>query len=176
MPTKRSEKVKLYLVIALAVAAALVAYFSFVHKGKATPVKVAGRPPQEVKYKGYKIEKTRPQRLQATRFSSAEPLNLDIRDIFAPVELPAEPEPAVETKKEQTIKKIAKQIPAPTVTLDLQGTILGGKIPLAIINDKFFKVGQKIGDYQIVRITPNTVYLKAGRHRKVIWVLNPAHK
>ena len=71
MPTKTSEKVKLYLVIALAVAAALVAYFSFVHKGQDTPVKVAGRPPQEVKYKSYKIEKTRPQRLPATRFPSA---------------------------------------------------------------------------------------------------------
>ena len=47
---------------------------------------------------------------------------------------------------------------------------------MAIINDKFVQTGEKIGGYKVVRITPNTVYLRAGRHQKVIKVLTPAEK
>ena len=70
----------------------------------------------------------------------------------------------------------AKQTPALAVTLELKGTILGGKNPMAIINDKFVRTGEKIGGYKVVRITPNTVYLRAGSHQKVIKVLTPAEK
>ena len=44
------------------------------------------------------------------------------------------------------------------------------------MNNKFFRVGEKIGGYRIVAIAPNTVYLKAGRHQKVIRVLDAAQK
>ena len=174
MPTKRSEKVKQYLVIALAVIAALVAYFSFFRSGKDTPVKAAARPRPEAKVDLKKIEIPRLQGPKTIRIPSDALLNFKIRDIFAAAALP--PEPEVEKKQKPAEKKNTGQKAAPTIRLDLQGTIIGGNNPLAIINNQFLGVGEKIGDYQIVAIAPNTVHLKAGRHQKVIRVLNPGQK
>ena len=82
MPTQRSEKFKLYLVIVLAVTGAIVAFFRFVPKGKDVRENVAGSPPQELKLSVQKIKKTRPRRPTATRFPSDEFLNTDVRDIL----------------------------------------------------------------------------------------------
>lgn len=172
MPTKRSEKIKQYIVIALAVVAVVVAYFRFFHKGTPPRADVAARPQPQGKVNLQKAEKPRPQMPPAAPFPVEDFLNPDVRDIFEPGVLP--PDPGVEKKAEG--EKGAGPKAAPTVGLDLQGTIIGGKSPLAIINNKFFRVGEKIGSYRIVAIAPNTVYLKAGRHQKVIRVLEPAQK
>jgi hypothetical protein len=172
MPTKKSEKVKLYLVVALAAVAVLIAYFTFVHNGKDAPVKAAGLPQPVVKVDLKKIEKPRLQGPENVRIPSDAYLNLEIRDIFTAAAL--SPEPEVKKKKKRAVRKTVRPIPPPAVNLDLQGTIIGGRKPMAIINNKFLGVGEKIGDYQIVAIAPNTVHLKAGPHKKVIRVLNPA--
>lgn len=174
MPTKKSEKIKQYIVIVLAVTAVVVAYFRFFYKPKAAGVGRAARPQAAEKVNSPKIEKPRSQMLQADRFPADEFLNPDVRDIFALAATP--PEPEEEKNKKAAEKKAAGQKPAPAVAMDLQGTILGGKRPLAIINNKFFSVGEKIGSYRIVAIAPNTVYLKAGRHQKVIRVVEPAKR
>jgi hypothetical protein len=179
MPQKASdisEKVKLYLVIALALAAASIAYFRFIHKKNDTGVTVTGPPPAEVTFDISQIAKTEDRRPQAPGLPLYDSLNGDIKDIFEPVKPAIEPKPAIQTKLEPPPAGTAKQTTAPEVTLELKGTILGGNNPMAIINDKFVRTGEKIGDYQVVKITPNSVYLKAGSHQKVIQVLNPARK
>ncbi len=45
---------------------------------------------------------------------------------------------------------------------------------MAIINNKFVRIGEKIGEYKIVSIDPNEVLLKSGRHEKVLKVLTPS--
>jgi len=47
---------------------------------------------------------------------------------------------------------------------------------MAIINDKFVQMGEKIGGYQIVRIDPNEVLLRSDSHEKVLQVLTPSDK
>jgi hypothetical protein len=174
MPTKRSEKIKLYIVAALAVIAAVVAYIRFIHKGQDVPVIAADRPQPTAKLELPKIEKPQPHGPRSARFPSTEFFDLKIRNIFEPAALPPEPK-APEKKKPGKIKNAAPK-PAPSLSLDLQGTITDGENPLAIINNKFYRVGQKIGDYRIVAIAPNTVYFEAGRHQKVVRVFNPEQK
>jgi hypothetical protein len=184
MPTGRSEKIKLYLVIVLAVAAVILAYFRFIHKKNDVVVSTTGPPSEEVKFDIQQIVKPKARRRQAPRLPLHDSLSGDIRDIFAPVKPAIEPKPPIQTKQapapvdtaKQAPAPIAKQTPAPAVTLELKGTITGGKNSMAIINDKFVRPGEKVGDYEVIRITPNTVYLKAGSHQKVIEVLTPAEK
>lgn len=66
--------------------------------------------------------------------------------------------------------------PAPPLNVELKGTIVGGNEPLALINDKFVRLGEKVGEYQVIGITPSAVHLKAGDHRKVIHVMPGAVK
>ena len=186
MPTEKSEKIKLYLVIALAVAAVILAYFRFIHKKNDGVVNTTRPPSEEVKFDIHQIAKTSARRRRAPRLPLDDSLSGGIRDIFVTVIPVIEPEPPVRTKQKKapsdTAKKepapldTARQTPAPVVTLELKGTILGGNKPIAIINDKFVRIGEKIGGYEVVRITPNTAYLRAGRHQKVIEVLTPAGK
>lgn len=186
MPTERSEKIKLYLVIALAVAAVILAYFRFIHKKNDTGVNTTSPPSAELKFDIQQIVRPKARRRQAPRLPLHEPLSGDIRDIFAPVKPAIEPKPPIQTKQAPALVNTVKQAPAPidtakqtpalAVTLELKGTILGGNKPIAIINGKFVRTGEKIGGYEVVRITPNTAYLRAGRHQKVIKVLTPAGK
>ena len=163
MPTKKSEKLKLYIVVGLALVAAVVAYFRFIHKNNAPDAGIATPPPQEVKFDVSQIQKTKPTRPREIRLPVNESLSINIRDIFSPVQLPAESEPLIE----------AEQAPVPTGVLELKGIIMGGEKPMAVINDKFVLMGEKIGEYQIVRIDPNEVLLRSGSHEKVLQVLTP---
>jgi hypothetical protein len=88
---------------------------------------------------------------------------MNIRDIFRPVQLPTESD---------SLNQV-ETTPAPIGVLKLKGTILGGKVPMAVINDKFVRMGEKIGEYQIVKIDSNEVVLRSGSHEKVLQVLTP---
>jgi len=176
MPNGRSEKIKLYLVIALAVAAVILAYFRFIHKKNDVVVNTTRPPSEEVKFDIHQIAKTSARRRRAPRLPLDDSLSGGIRDIFVPVIPVIEPKPPVQTKQKKAPSDTAKKEPAPVVTLELKGTILGGNEPIAIINDKFVRAGEKIGGYEVVRITANTAYLRAGSHQKIIKVLTPAGK
>jgi len=186
MPNGRSEKIKLYLVIALAVAAVILAYFRFIYEKNDTELNITSPPSEELTFDIRQIAKPKARRRQAPRLSLHDSLSGDIRDIFAPVKPAIEPKPPIQTKQASAPLDTAKQAsapldttkrtPAPAVSLELKGTILGGNKPIAIINGKFLRTGEKIGGYEVVRITPNTAYLRAGRHQKVIKVLTPAGK
>ena len=46
--------------------------------------------------------------------------------------------------------------------LKLKGVIVGGNNPVAIINGKFLRLGERIDGYQVVRIEENKVFLRSG--------------
>ena len=167
MPSKKSEKVKIYIIIGLLFVAAMVAYFSFIHKQKDPDSGIAKLPPQEVKFDVSQIQKTKPKkRLQETGLSVNASLSNNIRDIFTPVQLPTESDPLMPVEAS----------PAPIGVLELKGIIIGGNKPMAVINDKFVRMGEKIGEYQIVKIDPNEVVLRSGSHEKVLRVLTTSEK
>jgi hypothetical protein len=163
MAKLKSEKIKIYIVMVLVFVAAIVAYFRFMHNKNGANVDIAGHPQKEVKLDVSQIQKTRPKRLQAVKLPENEPFRMNIRDIFKPAEIPTEPEQLLQVE----------QISAPTGAFELKGIIIGGKQPMAIINDKFVRIGEKIGEYIIVSIDPNEVLLKSGMHEKVLQVLTP---
>ena len=163
MRQKKSEKLKLYVVIGLLLVAGIVAYFRFIHKTKAPDSASTKLPPQEVKFDVSQIQKTNPTRFQPARLPVNEPFRKDIRDIFMPLQMPTEPELLIQ----------AEQTPEPTDVLKLKGIIIGGNEPMAIINDKFVRKGEKIAGYQVVSIDLNEVVLMSGRHEKVLQVLTP---
>ncbi len=167
MSVKKSEKIKLYSVIGLLCVAVIVAYFRFVHKKNDSDGNIAKSPPQEMTFNVSQIEipglKKRPQE---PRLPVNESLRMNIRDIFSPVRLPIESQFLISSE----------QTPKPTGILTLKGTIIGGENPMAIINDKFVQMGEKIGDYQLIRIDPDEVLLKSGSHEKVLHVLTPEDK
>jgi hypothetical protein len=164
VPSNKSEKLKLYIVIGLILVAAIVAYFRFAHKKNASDGNIAASPPQDVKFDVSQIQKTKPKRLRETGLPVNESLSMNIRDIFTPVQLPTESKllTPVETS------------PAPIGVLELKGTIIGGKEPMAVINDKFVRMGEKIGEYQIVKIDPNEVVLRSSSQEKVLQIIAPA--
>lgn len=166
MPSQKSEKLKLYVVIGLLVVAAIVAYFRFVHKKDAPGGNTTNGGLQKVKFDISLIKKTKPKTRRESTLLVNEPFNIHIRDIFSPVQLPTESRPPGPVKP----------APRPIGILKLKGTVIGGKEPVAVINDKFVRMGEKIGEYQIVRIDSNEVVLRSGSHEKVLQVLAPADK
>ena len=165
MATNRSDKVKLYVVIGLSFVAACVAYFRFIHKGNETGTDILSPGPEETKFDVSQIEKTKPRGTKVPRLTVADSASTYIRDIFVPLQLPTDSEALVR----------AEQTPAPSGVLKLKGTIMGGKKPIAIINDRFLGKGERIGEYQIVRIDQNEVLLRSGSHDKALEVVTPQH-
>jgi hypothetical protein len=161
MATNRSDKVKLYVVIGLAFVAAFVAYFRFIHKGDETGTDIVSPGPEETKFDVSQIEKTKPRGAKVPRLTVADSASTYIRDIFAPVQLPEDSEGLIG----------AGETSGRSGVLKLKGTIMGGKTPIAIINDRFLGMGERIGEYQIVRIDPNEVLLRSGSHDKVLEVV-----
>jgi hypothetical protein len=164
MMSKKSEKVKIYLVIGLVIVAAIVAYFRFVHKKDGSDENIAASPPQAVKFDASQIQKTKPKTSQKTGFPADEFVNMNIRDIFSPAQLPPESKPPIP----------AEISPVSIGTLELKGTIIGGDDSMAVINDRFMRNGENIGEYQIVKINANEVVLKSNNQEKVLQVMAPA--
>jgi len=154
MPEKKSERVKMYILILGAVVFVVVGYFRFIHKKPSavkartssnTPLSQLQVPEVDVEIK-QTILRTQPA---AQVFSPAS-----IRDIFAPVK-------STLTEKRRTEQQSA----IPLSDLELQGTIVGSGKPLAIINDQFVGRGDWIGEYQVIRIGNKAVLLNSGHHQ-----------
>ena len=194
MPMANNEKIKLYIVVALACVALIVAYFRFFNQKngpsaiitkpseKGMTIKIephkksdqwSSKQPAE-KIVTYKIEPYKktiqriPKQPAANRQSV---LVTDIRDIFKPPPIPPEPERQVDAGNRGLAA--SKEAAPKEIPLELGGTIIGGKTPMAIINEKFVRLGEKIDIYRVVRIDPNEVVLKAGSHQRILKVLKP---
>lgn len=152
MPEKKNNQIKNYIVIGLCVVFVLVGYFTFVHK---KPTHDAGPTPSTAPIARLQVPqvdaKTRSD-ARTGKVQVAEPLRKNLIDIFAPVKSPV--------KAESQPAKIEQSRPVPSFTLG--GTIVGGKKPIAIINDQLVHTGDMIGDYRVVSIGKKGVLLDSG--------------
>jgi hypothetical protein len=90
-----------------------------------------------------------------------EHIQTAIRDIFSPL---ADPKSAKNRDREEASRN-------PGESLTLGGTIVGGKSPIAIINDQFVRTGDWIGDFRVVRIGKKDVLLDSGGQKMALEIM-----
>jgi len=154
----KSAQVKNYIVVGLVIVAMIVAYFRFFH-GKNRP-----QPgPEPVPAASAEINLSQLQAAAQMKVSRPEwsvpgPYRPIERDIFAPVK---------KEVQEQTAASAETQIETtpPPLDLALQGTIVTASKRLAIINGQFLRIGDAVGEYEIVGIEKNRVVLGRGDRR-----------
>jgi len=152
----KNEKLKTFILIGVAVVFAVVGYFRFIYKKSAANAVKNPTIASIVRLEIPKIEIKIPEKIRTPELPASEPLAIDIRDIFKPFgQAPV---------KKQGSKK--DHVPANSISaMTLEGTILGSGKPIAIIDDQFFGVGDRIGDYRVIRIGKNKVLLNSGSRR-----------
>ena len=169
MAEKKSERAKIFITVGLAVVLVISGYFRLIHakirKSGAPPTSQSSLAPINIPT----IQIPTIQTEQQPDTKQPEPDHLDfmqsaIRDIFA--------EPADKTPEENRAE--VEQTPPPP--LSLKGTIVGGKSPIAIINGHFVRMGNRIGDYQVVGIDKDRVTLRSGNNEIVLEVLKHVQK
>jgi hypothetical protein len=164
---KKSKQIKIYVVIGLSLILLIVAYFRFLHQRKEsvgghespnTPVPQATPIPQfDLAHVRMEIQ----QKSTRDDFDRNETLPTFIRDIFSPMKplRKAEPSPT------------EQQGPRHVPSFKLKGTIVGGGKAIAIIDDRFVRTGDSIGNYTVVRIAKNRVTLSSDDQQIVLEVL-----
>ena len=151
MPEKKIGQTKIYIIIGLCLVLVAVVYFRFVHQKVSFKADQAASTASIDQSEIPQVDIQSPQNAPGSKWRDNEILSTVIRDIFAPLQSP----------KERETKPIAKK----SLSLKLMGTIVGGGKPVAIINDKFLHRGDRIGDYQVVRIGKKEVLLEAGNDK-----------
>ena len=106
------------------------------------------------------VEFEAPERGRPHETVAGIPTGGPIRDIFAP--------PSWATQKERAVPKKAPSKPIASLKLELRGVILSGDEPLAIINDRFVRTGDRIGNFRVVRIEKTEVVLDSGKQKRTI--------
>ena len=161
------ERTKLFMVIGLAAVFVAVGYFRFLHgkiaffkqqeSGIAIPavievpaVDLKGIPPAG-----------EPQKM------APEGPRAGLRDIFAPIKAPATEIPPV------TVAAVPLK---PLPPLQLTGTIIGGKRPLAVINGQFLRKGEMIAGFEVVSIARDQVTLSGGGRKVLLNTLTGAEE
>lgn len=143
-----SEKHKLYLLITMVVLAVVIGYFRFFRPAdsgaKQTLSPDATNTLQEAKPAAFALQ-TDKLGSSTSRPSVRRSIS---RNIFEPTaSLPTTTSP-----------KPTSQSPPPA-DMTLTGTVIGGDLSMAIINNQFVRQGQVVGKYKITRITPDQVFL-----------------
>ena len=162
MPEKKNKPIQIYIVIGLSLVLMIMGYFRFIHNKSISgdDHTMPGAGPAQFDIASVEINK--PQKSSMHALPVNEPLSIYIRDIFAPL-------------KSLTAAEIqsTNQTPStPVLSLKLKGTIVGGGIPIAIINNQFVCVGDVIANYTVVKIAGNRAFLTSGNHQTVLEVLN----
>ena len=155
MPEKKSERIKMFILILGSVVFVLVGYFQFIHK---KPAAVKARKPSSAPRRQLVVPEVNieiSKNAQKVDPATGESLPGLIRDIFSPYEL----------SSAETRSAGRQQEAVPLSAMELKGTIVGGGKPLAIINDQFVGKGDWIGEYQVIRIGNNAVWLDSGHHQ-----------
>ncbi|MCK5507966.1 MAG: hypothetical protein KAI50_05535 [Desulfobacterales bacterium] len=173
MPEKKNKPIQIYIVIALSLVLVIMGYFRFIHNKSisgddhtlpaAGPAKFGPAKFGPAKFDIASIAINKPQKNSMHALPAKEPSSIYIRDIFVPLKSQADAE-----------LQFTKQTPSttPVLPLKLKGTIVGGGIPIAIINDQFVRVGDVIANYKVVKIVGNRVVLTSGNYQKILEVLN----
>lgn len=155
MPEKKSERIKIYVLILGAVVFVVLGYFQFIHKKpSAVKARTTSNTPfsrLQVPEVDIKIRQTIRRAKPAAEVSSPA----FIRDIFSPVKS------SLAGKRPGKLRQSA----IPLSSMELKGTIVGSGKPLAVINDQFVGTGDWIGEYQVIRIGNKAVLLDSGNHQ-----------
>lgn len=156
MAQPKKEQIKTYIVIGLVILALVVAYFRFFYKKGDTQAAPAASTALTAQITAPQVSKNiRPaggkEKMQAE--ASFSPV---ARDIFAPLIIPSTtaPQPGA-LDQDMAVTKMA-----PNLSLD--GTIVGRSKRLAIINGRFVRQGEMIGEYKVVSIGKKMVRLSLG--------------
>lgn len=159
---KITERHKLYFLILMVFIAGVIAYFRFLQPpaavGKQNPMTDFSPPPTEMLGAA-----PGPMQLNGRDPAWRDTHRRSIsRNIFEPVG----PLPTT------VLPKSAKTSHTAEVNMILSGTIIGDQSSIAIINNQFMRRGQKLGQYQIIRITPDKVHLASGDDTLVLNVIS----
>jgi hypothetical protein len=155
MPADKSNQIKTYVVIGLSVVFLLVGYFTFVHKKVPHNAGPTFSTPSTAPIARLEVPKVEAKTLpnpEPAKVPVSEPLREDLTDIFAPLKSPVKKESQPE----------GPEPPKPVPSFKLLGTIVGGKRPIAIINDQFARTGDWIGEYRVISIGKKGVLLDSG--------------
>ena len=189
MAEKKKERIKIYITIGLAVVLVISGYFRLIHaktkRSVTTPApqpslasinipKIQTKPQQETKQpepvRSDDLKSVLQQVIKQPESDRFDVLQSAIRDIFAEPVRPAKPAKPLPEENQ------VEEKPKPPPPMTLKGTIVGGKRPIAIINDRFVRMGDRIGDYQVVEIDKDKVKLSSGNNEIVLEVLKYVSK
>ena len=162
MPKKTADQIKMYIVIGLSLAFALVGYLRLIH-GKTEPEATTPSPADSTAPESEKqiVEPITWQQADWHVRLAAEPVRPLKRDIFRPaIDLKSR-------KSEPLVAKSAVLIPK----LKLRGTVVGGEKPIAIIDDTFIRKDEWIAGYKVVWIGKRAVVLSSGENKLVLELL-----
>lgn len=155
MQKNPGERVRIYLVVGLALILVALAYFRFFHK---KPGRKQG-PVPAVASTAYsdapEIDIGQIQTTGRVKSTIQEPRRAFIRDIFAP--LISVPGAVLHPIEQRSSKQLS--------SFKLRGVIVGGGGAIAMINDQLLRTGEWIGEYQVVRIEKKAVLLASDNER-----------
>ena len=161
MPGKNTERIKIYIVLGLSLVFVILGYFRLFHKKTDAEAKSATHVESESEFNLSGIESKIKNRLQVSEESSIESFEPAARDIFTSLKSAGN----VETPKMRNEK--LKPLPL----LELKGTIVGGNRSIAIVNDKYLRIGDLIHGFEVVWIGKKEALLESGRRQMVLEML-----
>lgn len=153
---KPTDRIKIYLVVGLGLVLAASAY-RYVKTKAARSGNLAPTPATATFADIPDLSLLNNGSLQTTRLAKTnvrEARRDSVRDVFAPLRALPRGKSVGPTKGGPTQKR--------TTTLKLRGVIVGGNNSIAIINDKFVRIGERIDGYKVVRIEEKEVLLRSG--------------
>ena len=152
---KPTARIKIYLVVGLGLVLAALAY-RYVKTKAVSTGNFAPTPATATVSDIPDLSLFNKESFQTTRLATLtvkEPRRDSVRDVFAPLRsLP----------KGKSLAPRNRGTQRRTTSLKLRGVIVGGNNSIAIINDKFVRIGDRIDGYRVVRIEAKEVFLKSG--------------
>ena len=161
MAGTKADKIKIYMVIALSMVLIINGYFRFFHGKGSGPKDGTPSGLTPVQFEIPKISPEIPPDPQTPGSVNLEPVQALMRDIFSP--LNATPAGEMKTRK--------KKDSAPPPAMRLKGIVVGGENPVALIDDRFVRKGDWIGEYRVVRIEKKAVLLDSGERKILLELL-----
>jgi hypothetical protein len=145
----KSEPVKVYLIIVLGFVLCLVSYLRFFHKGSTTGTG-AGSPTPPATTQSIAAP-VAPQQRAVQELQQQEFAGGVVRDIFEPGRSAATVDARLKAPDDSQPHEM---------TLVLNGLVYSVNNPIAVINGQFFRRGDQVGGYKIVRIGPKEVVVR----------------
>jgi hypothetical protein len=185
MAGKKGDKIKIVFVIVLSMILVISFYFRFIHAKVKDKEGLMNNPSAEQRdmhnrpggpgrkpltaYGGLNIPKINIaalQKIQDLKPAVNDDLQTVIRDIFIPIVSSSIPSKAIETQSEPE-----PSVPKPPPSFKLRGTIVGKRGSIAIIDDRFLRKGDWIGEFQVAEIRKKNVLLDSGDQKITLEIL-----